>query len=104
MLLFLGDMPGAPAALGQPLADALAAGALAAAPSHQGRRGHPVALSSALFPELLTLEGDRGAAQVLAGLGERLALIDTADPGVLYDVDTREDLTRTSPAGVLQVQ
>ena len=104
MLLFLGDMPAAPAALGQPLADALAAGALAAAPSHQGRRGHPVAISSALFPALLTLEGDRGAAQVLAGLGERLALIETADPGALYDVDTREDLTRTSPAGVLQVQ
>ena len=74
------------------------------APSHQGRRGHPVAISSALFPGLMKLDGDRGAAQVLAGLGDGLALIETADPGVLYDVDTREDLTRTSPAGVLQVQ
>ena len=101
MLLFLGDMPSVPAAIAQPLADALASGAPAAAPSCDGRRGHPAAISSALFPDLLKLQGDRGAAQVLAGLGERLALIETSDLGVLYDVDTREDLTRPVPASVL---
>ena len=101
MLLFLGDMPSVPAAIAQPLADALASGAPAAAPSCDGRRGHPAVISSALFPDLLKLQGDRGAAQVLAALGERLALIETSDLGVLYDVDTREDLTRPVPASVL---
>ena len=101
MLLYLGDMPGVPSAIAQPLAEALASGAAAAAPCHGGRRGHPVAISRVLFPELLELTGDRGAAQVLAGLGEALALVETSDLGVLYDVDTREDLTRAVPAGVL---
>ena len=101
MLLFLGDMPGVPPAIGKGLADALASGALAAAPSHDGRRGHPVAISRALFPQLLTLQGDRGAARVLAGLEGGLILIETSDPGVLYDVDTPEDLTRAPPASVL---
>ena len=104
MLLFLGDMPDAPHAVLQPLADALGSGALAAAPVHRGERGHPAAISSALFPELLKLEGDRGAARVLAGLGEGLALIETADDGVLYDVDTPQDLTRAPAAGVLERQ
>ena len=102
MLLFLGDMPGVPPAIGQRLADALATGALAAAPSHDGRRGHPVAIARALFPQLLTLRGDRGAARMLAGLADGLILIETSDPGVLYDVDTPEDLTRAPQAGVLQ--
>jgi CTP:molybdopterin cytidylyltransferase MocA len=31
---------------------------------------------------------------VLEGLGERLALIEAADAGVLYDVDAPEDLVR----------
>ena len=96
MLLFLGDMPGVPASLAQPLADALAAGALAAAPRRAGRRGHPVAISRALFPQLLKLEGDRGAAGVLAGLGGRMTLIDTDDAGVVLDIDEPSDLATTA--------
>lgn len=104
MLLFLGDMPGVPAGISQPLADALASGAAAAAPRHAGRRGHPVAVSRALFGELTALQGDRGAAQVLAALGEGLALVETSDPGVLYDVDTPLDLTRAPAESVLENQ
>jgi xanthine dehydrogenase accessory factor len=104
LLLFLGDMPNLPPGVLQPLADALASGALAAAPRFRGERGHPVAISRALFPELMKLGGDRGAARVLAGLGERLALIETAEEGVLYDVDTPQDLTRAPAPGVLEDQ
>ena len=92
--VFLGDMPRAPTAVLQPMADAVRAGALAAAPVYQGRRGNPVLLSRALFPELLALTGDAGARGVLQGLGARLALIESPDDGVLFDVDTPEDLGR----------
>jgi molybdenum cofactor cytidylyltransferase len=57
-----------------------------------GRRGNPVLLSSALFPQLLALTGDAGARGVLQGLGDRLALVESPDDGVLFDVDEPGDL------------
>jgi molybdenum cofactor cytidylyltransferase len=90
--VFLGDMPRVPTAVLPAMAEALAAGKLAAAPVWQGRRGNPVLLSRALFPQLLALSGDAGARGVLQGLGERLALVQAPDAGVLFDVDTQADL------------
>ena len=90
--VFLGDMPRVPAAVLGNLAEALAAGAPAAAPVFAGRRGNPVLLGRELFPDLLKLTGDAGARAVLQGLGERLALVDAPDDGVLFDVDQPGDL------------
>ena len=53
-------------------------------------------LSRALFPDLLALTGDAGARGVLQALGDRLALVESPDDGVLFDVDRVSDLT--SPA------
>lgn len=90
--VFLGDMPRVPHEVLKPLAEALAGGAPAAGPTFQGRRGHPVLLGAALFRQLLALTGDEGARSVLHGLGDRLALIEAPDDGVLFDVDERCDL------------
>ena len=90
--VFLGDMPRAPTAVLAPMAEAVRAGALAAAPVFGGRRGNPVLLARDLFPELLALTGDAGARGVLQDLGDRLALIEAPDDGVLFDVDLRSDL------------
>ena len=90
-------MPRIPQNAAAMLADAFANGALAAAPTFGGRRGHPVLFSASLFPALLALSGDRGAASVLAGLGEDLALVPAADDGVLFDVDRPEDLGVVGP-------
>lgn len=92
--VFLGDMPFVPLELAATLADALAGEVLAAAPVCHGRRGHPALFTQALFNPLKDLRGDQGARSVLDGLGERLALIETTDPGVLYDIDAPEDLDR----------
>ena len=94
VFVFLGDMPRAPHAVLRPMAEAVRAGALAAAPVFGHRRGNPVLLSRALFPRLLALTGDAGARGVLQDLGDRLALIDSPDDGVLYDVDVPEDLAK----------
>jgi molybdenum cofactor cytidylyltransferase len=91
-LIFLGDMPLVPQGVLRPLAQALAAGAPAAVPVWQGRQGHPAAISSRLFPQIMALSGDRGARAVLDGLGEALALIEAPDAGVLFDIDRPEDL------------
>jgi molybdenum cofactor cytidylyltransferase len=90
--VFLGDMPRAPHSVLRPMAEAVMAGAEAAAPVYRGRRGNPVLLGASLFPQLLALTGDAGARGVLQGLGDRLALIESPDDGVLFDVDTPEDL------------
>ncbi len=90
--VFLGDMPRVHPSLATALARALAAGALAAAPSFAGRRGHPVLFAAALFPRLMALAGDRGAAELLIELGESLTLVPSPDDGVLFDVDRPRDL------------
>ncbi len=92
--VFLGDMPRVPPAVLPMLAEAVRAGAPAAAPVFDGRRGHPALIGAALFPQLQALTGDQGARAVLERLGDRLALVEAPDDGVLYDVDTPADLAR----------
>lgn len=94
--VFLGDMPRIPAAVLAPLAQAVAAGAPAAAAAFRGQRGHPAIFGRELFPQLLASTGDQGARAVLQGLGPRLALVEAPDDGVLADVDTPDDLKAAS--------
>jgi molybdenum cofactor cytidylyltransferase len=92
VFVFLGDMPRIPLGVLAPLADAVIAGAPAAATAFEGERGHPVLFGRDLLPRLSELEGDRGAGGLLARLGDRLVLIPSPDDGVLYDVDRPTDL------------
>lgn len=85
--VFLGDMPRIPHGIAPKLAEALAAGARAAAPIHGAQRGHPALFSAELFPALLSLAGDRGAGWLLGAMTRGLTLIPTDDDGVLFDVD-----------------
>jgi len=59
-------------------------------PTWQGRRGHPVAFSRVLWPELATLSGDTGARSLLARHPVTELAVD--DAGVLADIDTPQDL------------
>ena len=92
--VFLGDMPRAPTSILRPLAKAVRAGAAAAAPVFQGRRGNPVVLGRGLFPAVAAMRGDAGARALLQALGAQLALIESPDDGVLFDVDRPGDLAR----------
>ncbi|HWD67716.1 MAG TPA: nucleotidyltransferase family protein [Caulobacteraceae bacterium] len=92
--LFLGDMPLVPHDIAAKLADVLKGDVLAAAPGCQGRRGHPALFARALFGSIAELRGDQGARRILDRLGERLALVDTTDTGVLVDIDAPGDLIR----------
>ena len=92
--IFLGDMPRVPPGIAERLARAVLAGAPAAAPAFGGHRGHPVLVGQGLFARLRQAAGDEGLRGALAELGERLALIEAPDDGVLFDVDTPDDLRR----------
>lgn len=94
VVVLLGDMPKVEPALIDRLADALdpAQGRLAAVPVAGGRHGNPVALARALFPALMTLEGDVGARRILADNPDFVVEVPVEGEGAFVDVDTREDL------------
>jgi molybdenum cofactor cytidylyltransferase len=91
-LIFLGDMPLVPHAVLEPLVQAIEAGAPAAVPVFEGRVGNPAALAARLFPQVLALDGDRGARAILEGLSETLVKVSSPDAGILTDVDLPGDL------------
>lgn len=88
----LADMPFVAPATICAVAGALRAGALIAIPSYRGMRGHPVGFSSRLKDELLAVSGDEGARAVVRRNDRDVRVIECDDPGILRDIDTREDL------------
>jgi len=101
-LVSLGDMPEIQPATVQAVCGALESGASIVIPCHQGRRGHPVGFSGEHRAALLALEGDEGARRVVRALADRVLELAVDDPGVLADIDTRDDLQRLErEAGVI---
>jgi len=74
------------------LAEALRGGALIAAPSYRGQRGHPVGFAGSLGARLAALSGDAGARDILRSEADAMMLIEVADAGVLADIDTPQQL------------
>lgn len=88
-LVLPGDMP-----LVSPASLRAVAGALDQQPiafaQYRGRRGHPIGFGAELFSELVTLKGDQGARRLVARYPA--AAVELDDPGVLFDIDTLDDL------------
>lgn len=96
--LTLGDEPGLdPAWIGR-LATRRAPGIAIVAATFAGERGHPVLFHRSVFPELLALDGDRGARAVVDRDPARAAFVELGVPHPI-DVDTPEDLARLREAG-----
>lgn len=93
-IVALGDMPRIRAATIRAVAAALGDGAIIAAPTYRGERGHPVGFAGVLREALSGLSGDAGARDILRSERGRLTLIECDDPGILADVDTQADLER----------
>jgi molybdenum cofactor cytidylyltransferase len=72
---------------------ALQEGAVVAAPSWEGRRGHPGGFARLSWPELRAASPATGARAVLARHPEWIAHV-TGDPGCLAGVNTPEDYER----------
>ena len=102
-LVALGDMPFVAPETIASIAEALAAGTVQGwhgivAPTHLGRRGHPVGFDRSFSDELIALQGDVGAASLLQR--HAVNLIESDDPGILRDIDTRDDLSALTGATV----
>lgn len=88
----LADMPHVPTTAIAAVRRAIATGAPLAAPCCDAQRGHPVGFAAHYRDELLALQGDAGAREILKHDAENLRRIDTTDPGILTDIDSPEDL------------
>lgn len=63
-----------------------------ALPAYRGERGHPVGFGSRYRDELLQLGGDAGARALIGRHGDDVEVVESDDPGVLRDIDTKADL------------
>jgi molybdenum cofactor cytidylyltransferase len=99
-LIALGDMPFVMPRTIRSIADAigLAGAHRIVAPIYRGRRGHPVGFDHELTASLINLEGDVGASTLMKT--HPVGLIDSEDPGVVQDIDTRDDLSSVPDHGV----
>lgn len=88
----LADMPRIQPETVRRVMDALQQGARIAALQYQGARGHPVGFGAGLRDELLALKGDEGARAVLKRHHAEIEIIAVDDPGVVFDIDRREDI------------
>jgi len=93
-LICLGDMPLVPPATINRLLAAFdpAEGRDIIIPTYDGQRGNPVLWSRRFFPELLKLQGDAGARQILHLHMEHVVEIPVEDDTILRDFDTPETL------------
>lgn len=98
LAVLLGDQPFVrPDTLRRLAALALEPGVLAAAAAYgPALPGPPCVLRRALWPEVLSLSGDRGARSVLLAAGDLVRLV-PVDRGELKDIDEPADL---KPAGI----
>jgi molybdenum cofactor cytidylyltransferase len=93
-IVCLGDMPQVDAALIDRLIAGFAPeqGALAVMPTIDGQRGNPVLWSRRFFPDLMAIEGDVGARNLINRYGEAVVEVPVTGKGALVDVDTPEAL------------
>jgi molybdenum cofactor cytidylyltransferase len=92
VFIALADMPGISLRTYEQLREAWDGSSLALIPVHGGRRGHPVLLSSKAFEWIERIEGDRGLRDLLLAAGTAVREWPVKDAGVLFDIDTPEQL------------
>ncbi len=63
-------------------------------PRYNGAPGHPRIFPPELIPEFFSITGDRGGRDIVDRHSEKVRRFDCNDPGVIYDIDTREQLER----------
>jgi molybdenum cofactor cytidylyltransferase len=95
MVVLLGDQPFVTAAIvARLVAEWRASAYPIVAPIYAGQRGNPVLFAREIFPELLAIQGDRGARAVLAANPARIRPVLFDDPRPLADIDTPDDYER----------
>lgn len=91
-VIALADMPFIQVDTIKTIAENLKNGEKIVAPLYKERRGHPVGISSIYKNQLIKLEDDVGAKNILQKYKSDLKTFETDDPGVIQDIDRKQDL------------
>ncbi len=93
-MVLLGDMPDVSAALIDRLIASFSPqdGRAICVASHAGKRGNPVLWARRYFADMLALEGDIGAKQLMATNAELVCEVEAGDDAPLTDIDTPDAL------------
>lgn len=94
-LFILGDQPLiSPAILDALIAARRSSAAPIVMPTYGGRRGNPVLIASALFPELATITGDQGGRGIIRAHAAEVREVPIAGDPPTDDLDTQGDYDR----------
>lgn len=91
LIICLADMPFVQPSTYAAIAAALRPGRIVC-PRYRGERGNPVGFAKEFREELMALDGDRGARDLLQKYADRVDFTDVDDPGIQRDIDTPADL------------
>lgn len=91
-IIILADMPFVSRNTYRQISEALHQHQLVA-PYYQGKRGNPVGFGREYLDELLQLNGDRGARDLLTTRRTDIFQLHSNDAGILRDIDSRDDLS-----------
>jgi molybdenum cofactor cytidylyltransferase len=61
-------------------------------PVYKGKRGNPTIFNRALYDQLMAIDGDIGARDVIRANPERVVHIEIDDPLCFFDIDSQRDL------------
>lgn len=98
-IVCLGDMPRVGAAHIRRLIDAFDGDCAACVPTFAERRGNPVLWARRLFPEIMTVGGDRGARGLMEIHAAAVRWVSMDDDAVLRDVDDPASLLAAGGGG-----
>jgi molybdenum cofactor cytidylyltransferase len=91
-LIFLGDQPGIPPAVTNTVIDAYNEELVGIViPVHNHRRGHPLLVDMKYRKEIEHLDLEEGLRALRHHFPDDVLEVDVDEPGILVDIDTRED-------------
>ncbi|MDH5444008.1 MAG: nucleotidyltransferase family protein [Gammaproteobacteria bacterium] len=92
-LIALADMPYVKTQTIQQLSQRLQKGADIVAPLYKQQRGHPVGFKQCFKDELMNLDSDIGAREIIQNHQDQLELLESDDAGTITDIDQMSDLS-----------
>jgi molybdenum cofactor cytidylyltransferase len=89
------DQPGVPESIVGDLVELfLSSGAMMALPRCGDKKGHPAIFHRSLFKELMAIPPSEGAKNLVLKYQTQTAVLQTAEPSTIQDIDTPEDYRR----------